>query len=101
MSLKEGTYTWNINDRKLLNKIVNAKNGERFYSDVFAIGELNWKIQINPNGWQKERMGSFDVYVKLLSLPTSWESVIINRIIQCPQTESSQTSISTYNKSGH
>eukprot|EP01084_Bolivina_argentea_P309793 535899_1 len=100
MSLKEGTYTWNIHDVKLLKKIVNAKNGERFVSDVFTIGELNWKIEMYPNGNNKEEMGSFDVFVTLLSLPTSWKSVIINKSIQCQQTKSSQTDLSTYNNSG-
>eukprot|EP01084_Bolivina_argentea_P317122 549796_1 len=100
MALKEGTYTWSIDDAHLLTKIVKAKNCKSFYSDVFTIGELNWKIGIFPNGWPKERMGSFDVCVELLSLPTSWKSVIINRIIQCQQSQSSDTNIATYNKSG-
>ncbi len=44
MSLKkEGSYTWNVDDNKLLNKIVNAKNGQSFVSDAFTISELNWK----------------------------------------------------------
>eukprot|EP01084_Bolivina_argentea_P317123 549798_1 len=102
MSLKEGsqgTYTWNI-DAELLNKTINAKNCKAFSSDVFTIGELNWQIVMYPNGFSKERMGSFDVSVQLLSLPTLWESVIINSVSQSPQTKSSFTSISIYKESG-
>eukprot|EP01084_Bolivina_argentea_P066472 121157_1 len=73
MSLKEGTYIWDIDDAKLLNKILNAKN---------------------------EDIGSVGIYVTLLSLPTSWKSVIINRTIQCPQTKSSQTNNITCDESG-
>eukprot|EP01084_Bolivina_argentea_P166067 288412_1 len=87
-----------IHNPKLLNKIIDAKNKEMFVSDVFSLADLYWQIEIHayPNGWEKDRMGSFDVFIKLLSLPASLQSVIINRTIQCPQTQSSCTSISTY-----
>eukprot|EP01084_Bolivina_argentea_P072630 131877_1 len=98
---KRGNYTLNITDNKLVNKILNAENGEEFQSDVFTIGDLNWKIKIYPNGYNQSNVGSVDVYVKLITLPSSWKNVTIMQSIQSPQTQSSFTGLTTYIKNGY
>eukprot|EP01084_Bolivina_argentea_P113943 202967_1 len=97
---KRGNYTLNITDNELVNKILNAKNGEEFTSDVFTIGDLNWQIELNPNGWNQSTVGAVGVFVKLITLPSSWKNVTIMRSIQSPQTQSSYTRLATYIKNG-
>eukprot|EP01084_Bolivina_argentea_P113944 202970_1 len=93
---KGGSYTLNINDNELVNKMLNAKVGDEFQSDVFTIGGLNWRIEIIPNGNEQSQVGAVMIYVKLIKLPSSWKNVTIMRSIQSPQTQSSDTRLSTY-----
>ena len=75
-----------------------AQNGEYFQSDVFKMCELDWEIAIYPNGRIEEREGSFDVYLRLLSLPKEWECITTCKTVKCPQTKASFTSCSEYTK---
>eukprot|EP01084_Bolivina_argentea_P305481 527740_1 len=101
MSLnKASSYEWNITNPSLIKQIKNAKNGKQFVSDTFELCSLNWRIEINPNGCSKERTGSFDVFLKLMSISTKWKNVTINRTIVSPETSSSFTTIDTYTTKG-
>ncbi len=42
-------YAWNTTDKSLINKIMNAKNGELLECDPFVMCNLQWAIQIYPN----------------------------------------------------
>ena len=42
-----GEYQWSIDDIKLFNKMLLAKNKQQFKSDRFTIGKLSWVIQVN------------------------------------------------------
>ena len=92
--LNGGVYRWNI-EKDTFNKMINAENSETFHSSQFKIGKLDWQINVYPNGNSKNSIGSFNVYVKLLSLPSTWEYVIISRTILCQQTQAKVTNITT------
>eukprot|EP01084_Bolivina_argentea_P118177 209733_1 len=97
MSLNEASsYQWNITNPSLIKQIKNAKNGKQFVSEIFELCTLNWRIEINPNGCAKERAGSFDVFLKLMSISSKWKNLTINRTIESPETSSSFTTIDSY-----
>lgn len=93
----EGQYCWNITDPVLLNKIANANNGEMIKSIDFKMANLEWNIEIYPNGMQKDRIGSFDIFLRLLHRPKNWRDIIINLAIQSPQTQSNFVDMVIYN----
>jgi len=80
----------------MFTQIINAKNGEEFKSNIFRIGEIEWQIEMHPNGYRKEEIGSCDVYLKLISMPSSWKQITVTRTIKSIQTYSSQTCMMRY-----
>eukprot|EP00483_Globobulimina_turgida_P009499 UN09518 len=92
--LNRGLYKWVIDDTSF-NKMLLAENSETFHSDKFKIGKLSWQVNAYPNGNSKNSIGSFNVYVKLLSLPPIWDHVVISRTIICEQTRAKVTNITT------
>eukprot|EP01084_Bolivina_argentea_P139280 245030_1 len=67
-NMYEGEYIWKIKGSKL-SEMKKAKNKDEFVSDIFEMGCMNWCIEVCPNGESDDNIGSFDVYVKLLSSP--------------------------------
>ena len=92
----EGSHTWSITDPMMLRKIVNAKNGQQYKSGHFKMANLDWRIEIKPNGMSRANIGSFDVFLKLLHRPSQWQEIIIAFTIQSPQTKSSYMDLTTY-----
>eukprot|EP01083_Nonionella_stella_P075141 204073_1 len=103
-----GSYKWHIDDATLINKILSAKCGSCFESDeIFHVGELNWKINLYPNGLSEKSKGccgvgailvgrrSFPFY---LSFPSSWKSIFCQIHIECPQMQSKMVFSHLYNK---
>ena len=75
-----GTFTWNITDKSFIHNILNAKNGQTFYSQKFNIAKLHWQLELYPNGRKKEQKGSFHLYLKLIKMPRLWAQIYITRI---------------------
>eukprot|EP00485_Elphidium_margaritaceum_P010737 CAMPEP_0202686728 /NCGR_PEP_ID=MMETSP1385-20130828/2490_1 /ASSEMBLY_ACC=CAM_ASM_000861 /TAXON_ID=933848 /ORGANISM="Elphidium margaritaceum" /LENGTH=719 /DNA_ID=CAMNT_0049341373 /DNA_START=21 /DNA_END=2180 /DNA_ORIENTATION=+ len=98
--MNHGTYTWQITNQESLQRLMNAKVGESFESEVFEIGKLKWVILIFPNGWNKSNKGCFNICIKLLTMSSKWKQLILCRTIQCVDTQSSCTSIASYYKNG-
>eukprot|EP01084_Bolivina_argentea_P208222 355099_1 len=97
----DGQYTWTIKGQ-LLNDVLHAKVGQRFKSETFniiSIGNSRWQIELHPTGWEKKYAGYSTVYLSLLSMPQSWNEIIICRTIKCIQTESSLSKIVSYKPS--
>eukprot|EP01083_Nonionella_stella_P069256 184520_1 len=85
--MNSGTYQWQI-EPNLFKQILRAKRGDKFESNAFQIGQLNWKIQLCPKGWNTDDKNKhlwFAVYVKLLGMPSSWKSILFQLHIECPQ----------------
>ena len=94
-----GSYKWEINDYDIIKSFYKSfKNGNKYESNIFEIGKLNWRIEAYPNGYHKDSVGSFKLYVKLLSLPPKWNNVIVCRTTQCLQSMSKVTNICMYKK---
>ena len=89
-SLNSGSYTCKITDSKLLNQILNSEPGDAYTSDIF---EICW------NGYLKDQVGSFMVYLKLVLLPETWKNIDIMFTIESPQTFSKKTSLYSFKKS--
>ena len=102
ISLNDGECIWSIDknlrnksQERILTKILNAKNGQEFKSNKFTIGQITWQIRLFPNGTDKESIGSCDVYLKLISMPSSWKEITITLTIKSIQTYSSYTHMNT------
>eukprot|EP01083_Nonionella_stella_P271004 917969_1 len=94
-----GTYIWRIVDADLIRKIRSAECGDEFVSDdVFQVGKLNWKIELNPNGEDEEDEGFCVVCVRLLGMPSSWKSIFCQLHIECPQMQNKMVFSKAYNK---
>ena len=97
--METGSYEWKIGGEKLL-EMKNAKRKQVFLSDVFKMCELNWRIVAYPNGHKDNDEGSFNVYLKLLSLHKAWNHILLCKRIYCPQLKISVTSTKKYDD-GH
>ena len=95
-----GSWTWNIRDKALIQKMLNAKNVQRFYSPTFKIAELDWQLLICPNGHTKEVPGAFDLYLKLIKMPKLWNVIMMTRTLDSPQTHTKVISMDKYIKDG-
>ena len=96
-----GSFTWNIIDKNLIQNILNAPNKQKFESKPFTIAQLQWILQLYPNGSRDDNKGSVKVYLKLLAMPAGLDSIICSRVISYNQTFANHSYISTFNKSGH
>ena len=96
MEIEHEKYIWKIND-KILQRMKNAKNGQRFDSEQFKIDVLDWELLFYPNGLDADDLGSFSSYLKLVSLPAKWKHVIICFNIKCNETRASRTFVKEFN----
>ena len=78
----EGSYTWKISDSLTVDKMLHAKNGEKFTSDPFIISRVKYQLEIYPNGNDPELSGYFVIYLRILSLPNYVENITIARIFR-------------------
>ena len=95
-----GYYEWIILDQQLIDKILNAKTGEGFESEIFELSGLNWRIQIYSNGYRKAAEGSCVVYLELVSKPSPLDRVVISFAILLKQTMTSWTNRAEYTEIG-
>eukprot|EP01084_Bolivina_argentea_P305641 528019_1 len=94
----EGQYTWEIKGNKL-SKMMKAESGEVFESDTFEMASMNWCIKVAPNGDTDDSVGSFGVFLKLLSSPPqNGTKIKIFKRIHCKEYHSSHSIISSYKK---
>ena len=67
-------------------------------SPLFEVGRFKWIVQGYPNGIDRDSIGLFDIFVKLLSLPTNWDHIVVRRTIECIESSSKYTCIASYEK---
>ena len=85
-------------DQKTLALMKRAKPCDEFLSSNFNIAGLTWKFQAYPNGNSDDRAGTFDLFVKLVTIPETWKYVFCFRRVQCDQTKGSFAFFSTFQK---
>eukprot|EP01084_Bolivina_argentea_P141527 248683_1 len=89
-------HIWKIEDQEL-SKMKQAKNKDVFVSDTFEMVSMNWCINVYSNGNRDNNIGSFKVYLKLLSSPPqNGTKIIVFRRIYCKEYYSSFSWIETY-----
>eukprot|EP01084_Bolivina_argentea_P234737 395164_1 len=91
-----GHYTWIINDKPLINNILNAANGKVCESKPFTMRNMQWTIQLYPNGDKEQHKGSVMIYLKLLSIPKIIQKVVARNSILCDKTFASYGNIREY-----
>eukprot|EP01084_Bolivina_argentea_P257585 434013_1 len=92
-----GEYLWVIKGN-LLTKMINAENKKEFQSSPFKMCGLRWCIHVYPNGDANNCVGSFVVWLKLLSSPQNATKIIMCKRIYCKESQSSNTYIDSYKK---
>ena len=86
--MDSGKHTWNV-DQETLTLMKGAKTGDRFTSSTCNIAGLTWKFEAYPNGNADDRAGTFDLFLKLVTMPESWKHMLCFRKVQCDQTKGS------------
>eukprot|EP01083_Nonionella_stella_P184818 672256_1 len=74
-----GVYQWKIDDASMVRKMLNAKPGEKFESEVFELAHLRCKLAVFPNGEDEDSKGYFRIILHILDLPDSVEEIVWNR----------------------
>ena len=76
----QGSYTWKITDKQIVNQILTSKNGHKFSSEPFIICRIQCQLKIYPNGNNPDLSGYFLIYLQILSLPKYIRSINIGCI---------------------
>eukprot|EP01084_Bolivina_argentea_P310025 536343_1 len=92
------TYKWRIVDKLLIDQILNADNNTSFQSKRFKIENLDWQLEIYPNGLNAKYLGSFDVLLLLNTIPPEWKCIVVAITIYSPQTYSQFSCIHEYSE---
>eukprot|EP01083_Nonionella_stella_P159652 521014_1 len=92
------SFVWHIDDPTLIKQILSAKCRDKFRSDAFQIGKLNWAIRLYPTGFDDKTKGFCGVYAKLLGMPSSWKSIFCQLHIECPQMRNKMVFSQPYNE---
>lgn len=98
--LNSGNFTWTISDKKLIHRILNAKNGELFESVNFKMSNLLWTIRLYPNGNNNNSRGSVKIFLKLVNMPHILDQIILSYTTLCPLSCASSTALDIYLKNG-
>ena len=96
-----GQYTWKITDCQLVKKMLNAECGEKFESKIIDIARLKWRFEIYPNGLNEELKGFFVIRLRLISLPSIIDSIVICRIFRIFETMAASIYISELRVNEH
>ena len=95
--MEDDEHQWMI-PANLLKPMITARNQEKFISPKFKMSHLIWQIEAYPNGNTPSTTGSFNLYLRLISMPRAWRSIIIRRQFECEETKSAFIAISRYTK---
>ena len=89
-----GSYQWKINKPETIRNILSCSPHSVFSSELFEMSKLQWMIKLYPNGYGN--MNGFIVFVKLLSMPSSWASIVVQQTIICHETNTTHHDVKTY-----
>eukprot|EP01084_Bolivina_argentea_P030547 56581_1 len=86
-----GTHTFTIKWDQL-QKLLQTNN-ERDVSQTFSIAALNWRIDLYND------IGYFQVFLKLMHIPSQFEFILVQYNIECLESLASTTSMKKYDDS--
>eukprot|EP01084_Bolivina_argentea_P105440 188802_1 len=98
MAVVKKSYTWNVTDPSIINKIKNAKTGESIESDLFKMHGFNWYLAFFKEGltWP----GNANVVLFLTDLPPKISQMSVKRWISIKELNLQYTNTSLFkNKS--
>ena len=70
-----GDFKWIIDDPQTMQKMLAATNEEQFESEPFLMANLQWTLDIYPNGETKEHEGNVCLYLRLLEMPSTLQGI--------------------------
>eukprot|EP01084_Bolivina_argentea_P276326 471484_1 len=83
-------HTWSITN---YDTMLQANNTDVFKSDIFRMDNIEWVIELYPNGDVESCNGSSIVLLRPVSIPTAWHQIRYCRRIKCEETQCSNTAI--------
>eukprot|EP01084_Bolivina_argentea_P279781 478352_1 len=89
-------HLWTIYDNSMIQKILNSKPGEKFFSDAFKICNLTCKLIIFPNGKTISDKGSFILFLSILNISQKWHYITFNWSLKCIETMCQVNGISSF-----
>eukprot|EP01083_Nonionella_stella_P288469 981604_1 len=92
------TYTWEITDPSLVQRMKNAKNMAQWTSPIFSRGGFRWYLDFRPNGHTNKFMGCAMIFVQLASLPPKVKSIEIAKELRLFETDTTSNMSHTYDK---
>ena len=66
-----GSFTWEITDKDMISKILNASNKQKFESDPFTMAKLRWSIELYPNEDDDDSEGSVNAFFEI-AIHATW-----------------------------
>ena len=89
-AMHQGSYLWRIDDKSKIEAIKNNEHNRSCFSDVFKMCGLYWNIEFSPNTKPDpsddiEQPTTTGIYLKLLTLPNTWNTVWISVTFRCPE----------------
>eukprot|EP01083_Nonionella_stella_P053964 142600_1 len=92
------TYTWEITDPSLVQRMKNAKNMAQWTSPIFSRGGFRWYLDFRPNGHTNKFMGCAMIFVQLASLPPKVKSIQARKELCLVETNTVAASSNTFEK---
>ena len=74
-------YTWKITDPSIINKILNAKPGDKFVSESFEMAKCKWKLKFMPI----DKYQQFRIYLQLLHMSKNVKTITFSRLWRIPE----------------
>ena len=97
--LNNGSYTWQITDSKIIEKIDKIEPGERLDSEIFEIASSKWFLRLFPNGTKRKYEGRVSLFLQLCSLPHFVSKLKIKLILTCKETNTQYSDIKYFSNS--
>ena len=82
--LGSAQHLWSV-DPSTLQQMKDCESEREFLSPIFDIEGLLWQFKACPNGTD-DNEGSFDLFIKSVHMPSSWQCIECCIIIQCLET---------------
>ena len=98
MATSNSTYSWNVSDPSVIQKMKAAKHGVRFFSPIFKLHNLRWQVEIWPNGQSDKSEGKTQTFINLVSLPPSIRQITVRRTQELLGTDARTTTSRDLNK---
>ena len=95
--LGSAQHLWTV-DASTLQQMKNCDVGQAFESPIFEIEGLSWQFEAYPNAEDEQGAGGFDLFIKLVHIPSSWKNIVCCIKIQCLETMTEYSNACVFSK---